>query len=288
MTEQVRRRNRPGHHVQPLHRLQPGRRDRRRRPARAPPDLPQAGLGGARRHRDLVEGAGGGRRARSPRPGCAPTSSARSASPTSARRRSCGTGPPASRCTTPSSGRTPVPPRCATNWAARTARTASASRTGLPLASYFSGPKAAWLLDNVPGLRARAETRRDRLRHHRLLADLEPHRRHGRRRARHRRHQRRAHHADEPGDPPVGPVDPGRDERPRGDPAGDQVLGGGVRHRRGPARRACPWPPRWATSRRPCSARPATTSARPRTPTAPAASCCSTPGTGRCLRRTGC
>jgi len=30
-------------------------------------------------------------------------------------------------------------------------------QTGLPLASYFSGPKAAWLLDNVPGLRQRAE-----------------------------------------------------------------------------------------------------------------------------------
>ncbi|MFG2308401.1 glycerol kinase GlpK [Streptomyces sp. NPDC048566] len=29
--------------------------------------------------------------------------------------------------------------------------------TGLPLASYFSGPKAAWLLENVPGLRGRAE-----------------------------------------------------------------------------------------------------------------------------------
>ncbi|MEU4201528.1 glycerol kinase GlpK [Streptomyces sp. NPDC045470] len=29
--------------------------------------------------------------------------------------------------------------------------------TGLPLASYFSGPKVTWLLDNVPGLRARAE-----------------------------------------------------------------------------------------------------------------------------------
>jgi glycerol kinase len=29
--------------------------------------------------------------------------------------------------------------------------------TGLPLASYFSGPKVAWLLDNVPGLRARAD-----------------------------------------------------------------------------------------------------------------------------------
>ncbi|GLF96474.1 glycerol kinase GlpK [Streptomyces yaizuensis] len=29
--------------------------------------------------------------------------------------------------------------------------------TGLPLASYFSGPKATWLLDEVPGLRERAE-----------------------------------------------------------------------------------------------------------------------------------
>ncbi|MGW3016684.1 FGGY family carbohydrate kinase [Streptomyces longwoodensis] len=31
------------------------------------------------------------------------------------------------------------------------------TRTGLPLAGCFSGPKAAWLLDRVPGLRARAE-----------------------------------------------------------------------------------------------------------------------------------
>ncbi len=30
-------------------------------------------------------------------------------------------------------------------------------RTGLPLATYFSGPKIRWLLDAVPGLRARAE-----------------------------------------------------------------------------------------------------------------------------------
>jgi glycerol kinase len=30
-------------------------------------------------------------------------------------------------------------------------------RTGLPLATYFSGPKLRWLLDNVPGARARAE-----------------------------------------------------------------------------------------------------------------------------------
>ena len=30
-------------------------------------------------------------------------------------------------------------------------------QTGLPLSTYFSGPKIAWLLENVPGLRARAE-----------------------------------------------------------------------------------------------------------------------------------
>jgi glycerol kinase len=29
--------------------------------------------------------------------------------------------------------------------------------TGLPLATYFSGPKIVWILDNVPGARARAE-----------------------------------------------------------------------------------------------------------------------------------
>jgi len=32
-----------------------------------------------------------------------------------------------------------------------------AGRTGLPLATYFSGPKVTWLLDNVPAARARAE-----------------------------------------------------------------------------------------------------------------------------------
>src|ERR671931_1113601 len=32
-----------------------------------------------------------------------------------------------------------------------------AERCGLPLATYFSGPKARWLLDNVEGLRERAE-----------------------------------------------------------------------------------------------------------------------------------
>ncbi len=31
------------------------------------------------------------------------------------------------------------------------------AQTGLPLATYFSGPKLRWLLDHLPGLRARAE-----------------------------------------------------------------------------------------------------------------------------------
>ena len=31
------------------------------------------------------------------------------------------------------------------------------TRTGLPLATYFSGPKIKWLLDNLPGVRKRAE-----------------------------------------------------------------------------------------------------------------------------------
>jgi glycerol kinase len=29
--------------------------------------------------------------------------------------------------------------------------------TGLPLATYFSGPKIAWMLENVPGLREDAQ-----------------------------------------------------------------------------------------------------------------------------------
>ncbi|HEX4034511.1 MAG TPA: glycerol kinase GlpK [Solirubrobacteraceae bacterium] len=31
-------------------------------------------------------------------------------------------------------------------------------RTGLPLSTYFSGPKASWLLDSIPGARARGES----------------------------------------------------------------------------------------------------------------------------------
>ena len=42
--------------------------------------------------------------------------------------------------------------------AATAARTGSAEQTGLPLATYFSGPKVRWILDNVDGVRDRAES----------------------------------------------------------------------------------------------------------------------------------
>lgn len=37
------------------------------------------------------------------------------------------------------------------------ARTASWAKTGLPVATYFSGPKIRWILDNAPEARAAAD-----------------------------------------------------------------------------------------------------------------------------------
>ena len=71
--------------------------------------------------------------------------------------------------------------------------------TGLPLASYFSALKLQWLLDNVPGARARGRGRRAAVRHHRQLADVAPGRH-----ACHRRHQRQPHAVDEPRDAATG------------------------------------------------------------------------------------
>ena len=59
---------------------------------------------------------------------------------------------------TPLSGRTPA----STSWSRAFARDGGQDRfrakTGLPLASYFSGLKLDWLLDNVPGAREKAES----------------------------------------------------------------------------------------------------------------------------------
>ena len=78
------------------------------------------------------------------------------------------------------------------------------AKVGLPIATYFSGPKVKWILDNVEGARARARSRRPGLRQHRHLVHLEHDRRDQRRRPRHRRDQRQPHHADGPGHPGVG------------------------------------------------------------------------------------
>jgi hypothetical protein len=111
-------------------------------------DLSQAGLGRARSGGDLARHrrglpwrAGQGRLRASGSPA--------SASPTSARPPWCGTAPPASRCTTPSSGRTAAPPTLR-RAEARRPRGDGAERTGLLLDPYFSGTKIAWILDRWP------------------------------------------------------------------------------------------------------------------------------------------
>ena len=71
--------------------------------------------------------------------------------------------------------------------------------TGLPLASYFSGLKLKWLLDNVAG-RARARAGgRAAVRNDRQLGRVESHRRCERRPAHHRRHECKPHAAHAPG-----------------------------------------------------------------------------------------
>ena len=72
-------------------------------------------------------------------------------------------------------------------------------KSGLPLATYFAGPKVRWMLDNDAELAQRAGRGEPGFRDHRCLAHLEPHRP-----PRHRRHQRQPHHADEPGNGPMG------------------------------------------------------------------------------------
>ena len=143
--------------------------------------------------------------------------------------------------------------------AARAARTRRPSRNA-PACRWprtSPRPRIRWLLDHTPGLRERAE------RGEVLFGTMESWLIWnltggvGRRRARHRRHQRQPHAADEHPDPAVGPGAAGLLRRAGRDAAGDPVRpprSTAPRHACCPASRSRP---RSATSRRRCSARPA-------------------------------
>ena len=93
---------------------------------------------------------------RLPRPGFPPQILSASASPTSARRRCFGTATPESRSATRLSGRTRAPTGIVSELCKDGGQDRLRGKTGLPLATYFSGLKLRWLLENIPGARAKA------------------------------------------------------------------------------------------------------------------------------------
>ena len=180
------RRDRPGHDQHALHDLRSCGQRGLLRSAGARADLPASPAGSSRapmRSGSARRGDQGraARRAISIRRTSPP-----SASPTSARRRWSGTGRPASRCTTRSSGRIPAPMRSSTSCRARAARTASAPKSACRWRPISPARRSRWILDNVAGARAAGRARRAALRQHRHLPDLVADRRAEWRRAHHR------------------------------------------------------------------------------------------------------
>ena len=102
-------------------------------------------------------------------------------------------------------------------------------KVGLPLATYFSGPKVRWILDNVDGARDRAEAGDLAFGNMDTWLHLEPHRRHRRRPAHHRCDERQPHDADGPQDPLVGRGDRRHHRRADLDAPGDPRLERGLR-----------------------------------------------------------
>ena len=127
---------------------------RRGRPAGAPPDHAAPGVGRARRRTRSCSAAARASTRRWLRPAPEPATWPRSASPTSARRSFCGSARAGARSPTRSCGRTRAVPSA---WRGLGDVDRFREQTGLPLATYFSGPKLSWLLDSLPGARARAE-----------------------------------------------------------------------------------------------------------------------------------
>ena len=167
---------RHGHHERQGARHRRRRPRPRERPAGGGPQHAAAGMGRAGRGGAVAgaaghgaRGAGQGRRLRLRHRGHRHRQPARDHHRVGPRAR-------ASRSRRRSSGRTGAPPRVRRNCAAGGPRRWSRRKTGLVLDAYFSGTKLHWLLDNVPGARARAEARRARVRHRRQLAGVAAHR----------------------------------------------------------------------------------------------------------------
>ena len=158
MNATLRRSDRSGNHQHAVHGVRRGRQRSRAASDRARADHAAARLGRARSAarspraptKSIAGALGSGEPRRRP-------ISPPSASPTSARRRSSGIRRPAVPGTTPSSGRTRAPTGSSTR-STHARRQLIRARTGLPPATYFSGAKLQWILDNVAGVREAADT----------------------------------------------------------------------------------------------------------------------------------
>ena len=163
------------------------------------------------------------------------------------------------------------------------------AKTGLPLATYFSGLKIRWILENVPGARALAEAGEvlfgniDTF----LLWNLTGGPNGG-------IHVTDVTNASRTQLMNLETLEWDAEilaavRHPAGHAAAYCLQQRGVRDGGGGARwRAFRWRETWATSRRRWWGKPASSRDRRRTPTARAASCCSTPTLSRCSRSLGC
>ncbi|CAA9539198.1 MAG: Glycerol kinase, partial [uncultured Thermoleophilia bacterium] len=226
---QVRRRHRSGHDQHAVHDLRPLRLGRRRRPEGARADLPEAGLGRARRQGDLAEHAGR-RRGRAAEDGLRQGGNRGGRDHEPARDRAR---------LGPQHGRAGLQRGRLAGHADRPARAGARPRRRARPLPAEGRPAAGDVLLRAEGdvdprqRRGRARAGRGGrpgVRQHGHLADLEPDRRHGRGRVRDRPDQRQPHAGDGPPDAGLGRRDPRDHGDPALDDAGDPLLERRVRH----------------------------------------------------------
>ena len=190
--------HRPGHHLHPLPAVQPLRPDARRSPARAPPVLPAAGLGRARRRGDLAQrhadGPGGAAQRRPGARGHRRLGIANQRETTVIWDRHTGT--PLARAITWQDTR----PQGVVAGLADYGRRTSDRAVRAPAGHLLRRAAAALAARPRPGRAGRRGGRRRAVRHDGELAGLVADRRSGRRTAHHGRHQRQPHDAHGPAD----------------------------------------------------------------------------------------